>query len=72
VRLEQLAAARAWPWHVRLATNVDAVLAASPRIVASADSAILDRCLRWFNLAREVLARRLRSVVIVPLTETDF
>ncbi len=66
-RLEQLAAERRWPWQVELATDVDSVLAASPHIVATADSVILDRCQRWFNLAREVLSRRLPQAVIVGL-----
>ncbi len=59
VRIEQLAADRGWPWRVELAANVDAILAASPHVVATADSMILDRCSSWFNLAAEALARRL-------------
>jgi hypothetical protein len=67
-RLERLAAERNWPWQVELAPDVDSVLAGSPHIVATADSVILDRCQRWFNLASEVLARRLPHAVIVALT----
>jgi hypothetical protein len=37
--------------------NPDAVLSQANQIVASADSVILDRCQRWFNLAAAVLAR---------------
>jgi len=64
-RLERLAAERGWPWQVELAGNVDSVLAASPHIVATADSVILDRCQRWFNAAQEVVSRRLPNAVIV-------
>lgn len=66
-RIEQLAAGRGWPWQVELAGDVDSVLAASPHIVATADSAILDRCAGWFNLACDVLVRRLPSVPILLL-----
>ena len=66
-RLEQLAADRGWPWQVELASDVDSVLVASPHVVATADSVILDRCAGWFNLAAEVLARRLPSVAVVIL-----
>lgn len=69
-RLEQLAADRNWPWQIELSANVDAVLAASPHIVATADSVILDRCHRWFNLAREVLARGLPDAGILDLAGT--
>lgn len=76
-RLEQLAAARGWPWQVELSTHVDAELAASPHIVATADSVILDRCRRWFNLAREVLVHGLRNAALLDLADapqgrTDF
>jgi hypothetical protein len=66
-RLRQLmavvAAARGWNWQVDLADSPDRVLIAaageSPAVVvATADSAILDRCGAWFNLARETLGRR--------------
>ncbi len=60
-RIGQLAAAlaeaRSWPWRFELCASPDAVLRASPRIVVSADSAVLDGCQRWFNLAAWVLQR---------------
>jgi hypothetical protein len=43
---------RGWDWRVELVNNPDPLLAASPEAVATADSVILDRCDRWFNLAR--------------------
>ena len=70
-RMEQLAADRGWPWQIELAGDVDSVLAASPNIVVTADSVILDRCAGWFNLAAEVLARRLPSVAAVILHADD-
>ena len=70
-RLERLAAERDWPWQVELAHDVDSVLAASPHIVATADSVILDRCARWCNLASEILGRRLPDVTVVMLQDAD-
>ncbi len=66
-RLQRLAAERGWPWQVELASDVDSVLSASPHIIATADSVILDRCRRWFNLAREVVSRRLPLTAVVGL-----
>jgi len=51
-------AQRDWTWwSVDVVPNPDAVLSQANQIVASADSVILDRCQRWFNLAAAVLAR---------------
>ncbi len=66
-RMEQLAAGRGWLWQVELADDVDSVLVASPHTVATADSVILDRCAGWFNLAAEILARRLPGLEIAAL-----
>jgi hypothetical protein len=51
--LRELGASR--QWRVELVQNPDAVLAGSDAVVASADSAILDACARWVNLAHEVV-----------------
>jgi len=65
--IEELAAARGWAWRVELAPNPDAVLSDPATwettevidkqdvVAATADSAILDRCPGWFNLARETI-----------------
>jgi hypothetical protein len=53
--IEQVASERNWPWTVDLVPDPDPVLAESPAIVATADSAILDRCDLWLNLARRVV-----------------
>jgi len=50
-----VAAKAGWNWQVELEMNPDTVLAKSGHIVATADSAILDRCERWANVAREVI-----------------
>lgn len=46
-----------WNWNVELVQNPDHDLAECGELIATADSAILDRCIRWWNLARCVVAR---------------
>jgi len=45
----QEAEAHSWPWRIDLLPNPDPVLAAGEDIVATSDSAILDRAARWAN-----------------------
>jgi hypothetical protein len=56
------------PWDVRLIKKVDRTIASSPHVVATADSAILDRCSRWFNLARTIVDRSIPDAWIVDLS----
>lgn len=58
-----------WDWSVQLVQNPDHDLAESDQLVATADSAILDRCSRWFNLARGVVAQ-IPSAWIVDLAKS--
>ena len=66
--LEDVAAEEAWPWRVELVTDPDPVLAASGETVVTSDSVILDRCDRWLNLAREVVAASVPGAWIVDLS----
>lgn len=54
-------------WQVRLTSRTDGELKSSPAIVASADSAVLDGCRRWVNLARHLVETRLPDAWIVDL-----
>lgn len=63
----KVAAEADWPWEVALVANPDRVLSAAEQIVSSSDHAILDRCQRWFNLTREVIARHAPQARIVDL-----
>ena len=42
-------------WRVELAASPDKQLIEADEIVATSDSGILDRCVRWINLGRIVL-----------------
>lgn len=67
-RLKQLllaiAAEHGWPWQVELVPDPDRLLAISTNIIASADSAILDRAPRWFSLAREVVLEHVPATAL--------
>ena len=56
-----------WNWTVELLDNPDAELKASPDIIATADSAILDRCACWLNLARLVIDAHCPAARIIDL-----
>ena len=62
-----LADKEGWNWQVDLNLNPDRVLADTTEVVATADSAVLDQCKRWFNLARFV-ANRIPAAWIVDLS----
>jgi len=63
--IAEVAAAAGWRWSVELVPDPDPLLAKSPEIVATADSAILDACHAWFNLARETIDRYVPQAWIV-------
>jgi hypothetical protein len=65
--LHEVATEAGWPWQVELVTNPDLVLSATDQIVSSSDHAILDRCQRWFNLARQVIVKHVPQARIVDL-----
>ncbi len=62
------AAQAGWNWQVELEMNPDNVLAKSGAVVATSDSAILDRCGRWANVAREVMTRSIPQARLVDLS----
>jgi hypothetical protein len=64
----ETAVSRGWDWAVDLVDSPDALLKASAEVVATADSAILDRCGAWCNLARSVIEMRCPGAWIVDLT----
>jgi hypothetical protein len=67
--IHEVADERAWRWQTRLEDDVDPVIGRSANVVASADSVILDRCQCWFNLAREVIDRRIPDANFVVVGE---
>lgn len=66
-RMYELAAEHGWNWHIELVANPDPVLIASTEVVATADSAILDGCRRWINLAHEIIRQRIPTAYVLRL-----
>jgi hypothetical protein len=64
------AAAESWNVQVDLTFNPDGVLAASPHIVATSDSAILDRCRHWANLTGELI-KLIPNVRLIDLSSNE-
>jgi hypothetical protein len=62
-----VAAEAGWLWQVEMVTNPDRVLFAAEQIVSSSDHVILDRCQKWFNLARQVIADQVPQAGVVDL-----
>ena len=56
-----------WDWRVRLVPDPDPLLAEAEDVVATADSAILDRCARWLNLARTVIDRYVPGAHLIDM-----
>ena len=65
----QIAAENDWSWQVVLDANPDRRLIEASDPIASADSAVLDRCGPWFNLARHVVERRVPQAWVVNFVE---
>lgn len=65
--MEELAADAGWHWRVELVPDPDALLAETEQIVVTADSAILDRCGPWFNLARAVVVGNVPGANVVEM-----
>jgi hypothetical protein len=54
-----------WFWEISLDASPDAVLIASPDVIATADSAVLDRTVgRWFDLASHVLENLMEGSIL--------
>ena len=58
-------------WSARAVHGVDQRLIASEAVVATADSRILDRCRRWFNLAHWVLLAHPPESAILDFTRSS-
>jgi hypothetical protein len=65
--LRGLGSQRAWNWQVELSDSPDRELAATTEVIATADGPLLDRSGAWFDLASEVLARRLPGAPVLHL-----
>jgi hypothetical protein len=66
--LREIGQARSWSWDAELVPDPDSVLIRTDQIVATADSQILDKTQRWFNLARVAIDSQVRDAWILDLS----
>jgi len=66
----ELAQKNNWNWEIKLLISPDAELAKTDMVVASSDSAVLDRCKSWVNLARAIIEKKLAKVWYADLQKT--
>lgn len=66
-RIEEIGKANYFYWSVVLSNNPDLLLSKSKNIVISSDGWILDRCDRWYNLAKLIIEDISSSVNIVQV-----
>ena len=65
--MRALASEQNWNWDIALDFNPDTVLSSAPGIVATSDSVVLDRCGRWVNAAREIIAARIPAAKVIAI-----
>ena len=66
----ELAQKNNWGWEIKLLISPDAELVKTDMVVASSDSAVLDRCKSWVNLARAIIEKKLAKVWYADLQKT--
>jgi hypothetical protein len=66
--IADLATKNDWPWEIELVMSPDAALTKTGTIVATSDSAVIDACKKWINLATEIITQKLPSTTIIDLT----
>jgi hypothetical protein len=66
--IRDLAAQHGWDWRVELVPSPDHELIQAQAIVATADSIILNRCRRWFNLGRYAVAQWVGTPWVIDLS----
>ena len=64
----EVASLEKWNMQVDLAFNPDGVLAKCNHVVATSDSAILDRCRNWVNMTRTIIERCIPDARVVDLS----
>lgn len=66
--IAELAGENRWNWEIELLPSPDAVLTRTDMTVVTSDSAVLDRCRRWVNLARSIIEREIDHARLIDLS----
>jgi hypothetical protein len=67
----ETAAAAGWKMDVELTFSPDHVLSHTAEIIATSDGIVLDRCQRWVNLTRLLIAGRIPQARLLDLSPTE-
>ena len=65
------AKASGWNMEVELDFNPDRILYKSQHVIATSDGAVLDRCQRWVNLTRRIIAERIQNAWLLDLSPLE-
>ena len=69
--IRESAADNGWTMEVELTFSPDHVLANTDEVIATSDGIVLDRCRRWVNLARGIIAERIPQARCLDLSSAD-
>jgi hypothetical protein len=67
--LEQLAKSHGWNWQVKLKNSPDNELKNTDLPIVSSDSAVLDKCSGWFNMAKELIENCITDAWLIDLSK---
>jgi len=64
----ETAAGSGWSMEAELTFSPDHVLSHTDQVIATSDGIVLDRCKRWVNLARVIIAERIPQARLLDLS----
>lgn len=64
----EVASAAGWAADVELSFSPDNVLSRTDQIIATSDGIVLERCQRWVNLARWIIAQNIPQTQLLDLS----
>ena len=67
----ETAAASGWNMEAELTFSPDHVLSHTDQVIATSDGIVLDRCQRWVNLVRLIIAERIPQVRLLDLAASS-
>lgn len=68
-RVRETAAARGWPWEVRVEFNPDREIVRSNLVAVTSDSNVLDNVTRWLNLGSIIVEKYVEGAWVIDLSE---
>jgi hypothetical protein len=69
--IREVAADAGWTMDVDLTFSPDHVLSHTEHVIATSDGIVLDRCQRWVNLTRWIIAERIPQARLLELSQPE-